>query len=75
MPDFLFSLSAGLLRQATYTTTRLGVYNILFEKFSSKDIPPSFAVKAGIGMVSGIVGSFIGTPTEVALIRMTSDGR
>lgn len=26
-------LSAGLLRQATYTTTRLGVYTWLFEKF------------------------------------------
>jgi solute carrier family 25 oxoglutarate transporter 11 len=27
-------LSAGLLRQATYTTTRLGIYTWLFEKFS-----------------------------------------
>jgi len=27
-------LSAGLMRQATYTTTRLGVYTWLFEKFS-----------------------------------------
>lgn len=30
---FLFSLSAGLLRQATYTTTRLGVYTSLMEHF------------------------------------------
>lgn len=27
-------LSAGLLRQATYTTTRLGIYTWLFENFS-----------------------------------------
>lgn len=27
-------LSAGLARQATYTTTRLGTYTWLFEKFS-----------------------------------------
>lgn len=27
-------LSAGLLRQATYTTTRLGIYTWLFESFS-----------------------------------------
>lgn len=27
-------LSAGLLRQATYTTTRLGVYTWLFTSFS-----------------------------------------
>lgn len=27
-------LSAGLLRQATYTTTRLGIYTWLFEKYT-----------------------------------------
>lgn len=27
-------LSAGLARQASYTTTRLGIYSLLFEKFS-----------------------------------------
>ena len=27
-------LSAGLLRQATYTTTRLGIYTWLFEHYS-----------------------------------------
>jgi Mitochondrial carrier protein. len=26
-------------------------------------------------MVAGIMGSFVGTPAEVALIRMTADGR
>lgn len=26
-------------------------------------------------MIAGAVGSFVGNPTEVALIRMTSDGR
>lgn len=39
-------LSAGLLRQATYTTTRLGIYTILFEKMTSSDgRPPSFLMK------------------------------
>ena len=27
------------------------------------------------GMSAGAVGSFIGTPAEISLIRMTSDGR
>lgn len=68
-------LSAGLLRQATYTTTRLGVYTWLFENFSSSDgKPPGFFVKAGLGMSAGATGAFVGTPAEVALIRMTSDG-
>jgi len=68
-------LSAGLARQATYTTTRLGIYTWLFEKFSSDNRNPSFALKAALGMTAGAIGSFVGNPTEVALIRMTSDGR
>ena len=27
------------------------------------------------GMAAGAIGSFIGTPAEISLIRMTSDGR
>jgi len=68
-------LSAGLLRQATYTTTRLGVYTWLFENFSSPDgKPPGFLMKAALGMTAGASGAFVGTPAEVSLIRMTSDG-
>lgn len=68
-------LSAGLLRQASYTTTRLGVYTWLFEKFSSDGKPPSFLMKASLGMFAGAIGAFVGTPAEVSLIRMTTDGR
>lgn len=68
-------LSAGLLRQATYTTTRLGVYTVLFETFSKDGKPPGFLMKAAMGMTAGAVGSFIGTPADLALIRMTADGR
>lgn len=67
-------LSAGLLRQATYTTTRLGIYTWLFETFSTGDKPPGFFMKAALGMTAGGCGAFVGTPAEVALIRMTSDG-
>lgn len=37
--------------------------------------PPGFLTKAAMGMSAGAVGSFIGTPAEIALIRMTADGR
>lgn len=91
-------LTAGLLRQATYTTTRLGrrrlrfriayirhpsetpshcffagIYTYLFDQMSARG-PPSFLAKAGIGMVAGAFGAFVGTPAEISLIRMTSDG-
>jgi len=68
-------LSAGLLRQASYTTVRMGVYSTLFEKLSGEGKPPGFLMKAVIGMTAGAVGAFVGTPAEISLIRMTSDGR
>lgn len=69
-------LSAGLLRQATYTTTRLGVYTSLFEHMKNEEgEPPGFLSKMGIAMTAGSVGAFVGTPAEVCLIRMTADGR
>ena len=52
-----------------------GTYQILFEKFSNKDgSPPSFLKKAALGMSAGACGAFVGTPAEISLIRMTSDG-
>ncbi|KPM11202.1 mitochondrial 2-oxoglutarate/malate carrier protein-like protein [Sarcoptes scabiei] len=71
-------LTAGWLRQATYTTTRMGVYTSLFDTYSrdyAQGKPPGFFVKATIGIIAGACGAFIGTPAEVSLIRMTSDGR
>lgn len=37
--------------------------------------PPNFIKKALIGVTAGGIGAFVGTPAEVALIRMTADGR
>lgn len=68
-------LSAGLFRQASYTTVRMGVYASLFDMYAVDGKNPSFFAKAGMGMAAGAVGAFIGTPAEVSLIRMTSDGR
>ncbi|KAH9420837.1 hypothetical protein DERP_001268 [Dermatophagoides pteronyssinus] len=71
-------LSAGLLRQASYTTVRMGVYTSLFDWYSREHAqgkPPGFFIKAGLGMTAGAIGAFFGTPAEVSLIRMTSDGR
>lgn len=68
-------LSAGLLRQALYTTTRLGIYTNLFEMVQKEGKPPGFAMKASIGLTAGAIGAFVGTPAEISLIRMTADGR
>jgi solute carrier family 25 (mitochondrial oxoglutarate transporter), member 11 len=69
-------LSAGLLRQATYTTSRMGIYQSLLDNFSDNNNKQlSFAFKTAIGIFSGGVAAYIGTPAEVALIRMTADGK
>lgn len=69
-------LSAALLRQATYTTGRLGVYTNLNEEYRNRyGSNPKLIGSMVMGMIAGAVGAFIGTPAEVALIRMTADGR
>lgn len=69
-------LSAGLLRQATYTTTRLGTYTFLNETYKEKTgLTPNLLVSMGLGVCAGITGSFVGNPAEISLIRMTADGR
>jgi len=68
-------LSAGLFRQATYTTSRMGIYTSLFDWVKGDGKPPGFFAKAGIGMTAGGIAAFVGTPAEISLIRMTSDGR
>ncbi|KAG6447489.1 hypothetical protein O3G_MSEX005010 [Manduca sexta] len=72
---FYTGLSAGLFRQATYTTGRMGVFNSLFEYYKKNYGVPSFPMKIWMGVVAGGMGAFVGTPAEVALIRMTADGR
>lgn len=69
-------IGAALLRQATYTTGRLGVYTQLNESYREHfHKAPTVYASMGMGMIAGAVGAFIGTPAEVVLIRMASDGR
>lgn len=52
------------------------IYSVLLERLGGADgTPPPFLAKAAIGMTAGAAGAFVGTPAEVALIRMTADGR
>ncbi|KYN04269.1 PREDICTED: mitochondrial 2-oxoglutarate/malate carrier protein-like [Cyphomyrmex costatus] len=73
---FYSGLTAGLVRQATYTTVRLGIYNQMQDFWRQRYISrPSFAVLAFMAGTAGAVGAFVGTPADVALVRMTTDGR
>lgn len=56
-----------MLRQASYTTVRMGVYNTVLEAYSKDGKQPNFAAKAGIGMLAGCIGSIFGNPAEVTI--------
>lgn len=68
-------LSAGLLRQATYTTARLGIFNSLQSYLKSSqniDALPLWQ-KAASGLAAGGLGALVGTPADLSLIRMQAD--
>lgn len=66
-------LSASLLRQLTYSTTRFGVYEELKEIFSTARHEPSFPALIAIASASGLMGGVAGNPADVLNVRMQHD--
>ncbi|CAH8331749.1 unnamed protein product [Eruca vesicaria subsp. sativa] len=73
----LFSgVSATVLRQTLYSTTRMGLYDILKTKWTdpeTKTIP--LTRKLAAGFIAGGIGAAVGNPADVAMVRMQADGR
>ncbi|CAN0858351.1 Mitochondrial uncoupling protein 4 [Linum grandiflorum] len=73
----LFSgVSATVLRQTLYSTTRMGIYDILKHKWtdpSTKTMP--LHKKIGAGLIAGAIGATVGNPADLAMVRMQADGR
>eukprot|EP00873_Tetraselmis_striata_P037947 jgi/Tetstr1/458211/TSEL_044699.t1 len=69
-------LSAGLLRQATYTTARLGFYNKISDAAIAYNNGQSLPLlgKALCGLTAGAMGAIVGNPADLSLIRMQADG-
>jgi len=75
-------ISAAYLRQWLYGSCRIGIYAFLLEQAQQKNVAAglpknqiAFGAKLLMGMTSGGIGSFIGTPSELALVRMTNDSK
>ncbi|XP_015922368.1 mitochondrial dicarboxylate carrier [Parasteatoda tepidariorum] len=66
-------LSASLLRQLTYSTTRFGVYEVVKQNISvpGENIP--FYKKVLLAATGGAMGGFIGTPADMVNVRMQND--
>jgi dicarboxylate transporter 10 len=63
-------LSASLLRQITYSTTRFGIYEELKSRTTSA---PSFPTLIAMASVSGFLGGVAGNPADVLNVRMQHD--
>jgi len=68
-------LSAALLRQATYTTARLGLFRTISNSMQKDKEPLPFWKKSVAGLLAGGIGCVFGTPADVALICMQADGK
>lgn len=76
--DLYTGLSAGLLRQAVYTTARLGFFDTFIKTLNknaeASNRSLSFGERAGAGLAAGGIAAMIGNPADLALVRMQSDG-
>lgn len=76
--DLYTGLSAGLLRQAVYTTARIGFFDTfmtaLKTRAEAKGASIGFKERAGAGLTAGGLAAMVGNPADLALIRMQSDG-
>ena len=76
--DLYTGLSAGLLRQAVYTTARLGFFdtfqNTLSARAEKRGSKITFVERGAAGLTAGGLAAMIGNPADLALIRMQSDG-
>merc|ERR1719502_730687 len=77
-PKQLYSgLSAALLRQVFYGSSRLGLFSMSTDFFQDRNGGKSlpFYMKTSLALGSGGVAAVIGTPFDLALVRMASDGK
>jgi len=71
--SFYKGLSAGLLRQVTYGVARLGIFRTVSDQLKEPGKPATFKTSIIAGLVAGGLGSMLGTPADLALIRMQAD--
>ncbi|KAJ5316865.1 hypothetical protein N7508_001373 [Penicillium antarcticum] len=76
--DLYTGLSAGILRQAVYTTARLGFFDTFITRLNARasaaNRKVTFAERAAAGLSAGGIAAMIGNPADLALVRMQSDG-
>lgn len=66
-------LSASLVRQLTYSTTRFAIYELAKQKVSPNGEPVPFFQRVLMAAGAGACGGFVGTPGDMVNVRMQND--
>ena len=71
---FYRGLDSALLRQVLYTSTRLGIFYTITDNYKKKhntNVP--FLLNIALSLSAGAIGSIVGNPADLSLIRMQTD--
>ncbi|XP_067004984.1 mitochondrial dicarboxylate carrier [Anabrus simplex] len=66
-------ISASLLRQLTYSTTRFGIYEVAKQTIAPAGEKIPFYQMIALAAASGAAGGFVGTPADMVNVRMQND--
>ena len=69
---FYKGIDSAILRQCFYGTARLGIYFNLSQYLKHQNGGENLSTlqKAGAAMTAGAIGSFVGNPCDLALVRL-----
>ncbi|KGL98897.1 Brain mitochondrial carrier protein 1, partial [Charadrius vociferus] len=67
-------IAPALLRQASYGTIKIGIYQSLKRLFVDRLEDETLLINVICGVVSGVISSAIANPTDVLKIRMQAQG-
>jgi solute carrier family 25 oxoglutarate transporter 11 len=73
MRQFYKGLDSALMRQITYTTTRMGIYKTLFNRHEKNHGSVPMAWKLLFSLSAGFFGSLTGNPADLILVRLQLD--
>jgi len=66
-------LSASLVRQLTYSTTRFAIYEVSKQQVAPNGEAIPFTQRLAMAAVAGACGGFVGTPGDMVNVRMQND--
>ncbi|KAI2642208.1 putative dicarboxylate carrier protein [Xylaria nigripes] len=66
-------LTASLLRQMTYSTVRIGLYEELKQRFTPQGQKPTLPLLIGLSSFTGLLGGLAGNAADVVNVRMQQD--